>query len=77
MFCCKIMYVKLYSERGLTKMAAGNTLASKQSVILPIFPVKLKTAQKQKAHFARLTTGGMRLFCVQYLLKTNRKDEKR
>ena len=38
--------------------------ASKQSVALPFFPAKLKTAQKQKAYSARFHTGGMRLFCV-------------
>ena len=64
-FCDKVIYVKLYSERGLTKMAAGNTLvASKQSVTLSFFPVKLKAAQKQKAYSVRFTMDGMRLFML-------------
>ena len=37
-------------------------VASKQGVTLPFFPVKLKTAQKQKAYSVQFTTGGMRLF---------------
>ncbi|ERI99528.1 hypothetical protein HMPREF0262_01764, partial [Clostridium sp. ATCC 29733] len=43
--------------------------ASKQSVTLPFFPVKLKTAQKQKAYSVRFTTDGMRLFMFETLLK--------
>ena len=57
-------------------MAAGATLvaskqASKQSVTLPFFPVKLKTAQKQKAYSVQFTTDGMRLFMFETLLKIN------
>lgn len=41
--------------------AVATMLASKQSVTLPILPVKLKTAQKQKAYSVRFTMDGMRL----------------
>ena len=49
-------------------MAAGSILAirtharthAKPNFVL--FPVKLKTVQKQKAYSARFATGGMRLF---------------
>ena len=50
--------------KGLDKNGGNRKQASKQSVALPFFPVKLKTAQKQKAYSARFHTGGMRLFCV-------------
>lgn len=44
-------------------MSAGSTLVtSKQSVTLPFFPVKLKTAQKQKVYSAHFIMDGMRLF---------------
>lgn len=44
--------------------------ASKQGVTLPFFPVKLKTAQKQKAYSVQFTTGGMRLFVLQSYSKS-------
>lgn len=46
-------------------MAAGGTLvASKQSIILPFFPVKLKTTQKTEGVFRPFLTDGIRLFAL-------------
>ena len=53
-------------------MAAGSTLiVSKQSVTLPIFPVKLQMVQKQKAYSARFHTGWIRLFVLSWGQRKN------